>query len=115
MGEHYTGCIGVRKLRLLMTSEGLNHVLMDYKNARKKTFKLVIDSGARVNLIKARRLTPDIKFNSQNKIILHGLARNNPVETIGSCQISLDSCKGTIMTEFCICSSATSVPGMTAC
>lgn len=56
------------------------------KNVNKK-FKLLIDTGASTSLVKANKLKPETYFNSKEKLVLHGLCPNNPVETVETTNI----------------------------
>lgn len=79
------------------------------KNISNK-FKLLVDTGAGVSLIKANKLTPETYFNKKDKIILHGLNPNNPVETIGSCELPLKINNVKFYVKFHILNQATNVP-----
>ena len=72
--------------------------------------KFLIDTGANVSLIKACKLRPETRFNSQDKLVLHGLSPNNSVETVGSCCIPLKIHERTILAKFYIINQATNVP-----
>ncbi|KAK0070967.1 hypothetical protein PV326_001853, partial [Microctonus aethiopoides] len=67
-------------------------------------------TGAGASLIKANKLTPQTFFNKNDKLILHGLNPNNPVETVGSCNLPLEIDDSTIFCKFHILNQATNVP-----
>lgn len=70
----------------------------------------MVDTGASASLIKACKLTPDTKFNSKEKLTLLGLSPNNPVKTIGTCNIPLENESNAFMVKFHILNEATNVP-----
>ncbi|KAK0072243.1 hypothetical protein PV326_000258 [Microctonus aethiopoides] len=82
---------GVRELKILVSNDNMNYVELYSKNSKNvlNKFKLLIDTGAGASLIKSNKLTPETYFNKKEKIILHGLNPNNPVETVGSCILPL--------------------------
>lgn len=90
----------------------MNYIIVNSINSNNasQTFKLLIDTGAGVSLIKANKLTAQTHFNSKEKILLHGLNPNNPVETVGSCQLPLKINDDEFFVKFHILNQVTNVP-----
>lgn len=103
---------GVRELRILISNDNLNYVEFTSLQSKSsdKILRLLIDTGASTSLIKACKLIPETRFNSNEKLTLHGLSPNNPVETIGSCKISLSVSGYHFDAKFHILNQASNVP-----